>query len=256
MADAPTISPGEKGVRPRRELKGDLGDVPLAVILQAVKERHLTGSLFFRRGADEVTVEVANGEVVFAHSTDPATRLGEWLLMRGAISVSQYEESVRRLRESGKRQGTILLEMGCIPPLELERAVRQQVADIIMDLFSWSTGEYRFSPKETSDEAITLDLSISEVIIKGIGRVRNWPLIQRGLQPFTEVLQINRAFDLTEARRVRLSREEDSVLQLVDGKRSIEQIAAASPFRAYATYRTLYAFKAAHVLVRAQPPGR
>lgn len=251
MTDAPSFTTVPSENQPlRRELKGNLRDVPLAVILQTVKARKLTGDLTFLRGNDKVTVQVSQGAVVFASSNDPASRLGEWLLMRGKISVAQYDESVRLLQETGARQGTILLQLGYIPPLELERAVRQQIADILLELFNWTNGEYRFSPAERLDEAITLDISLTELIIKGIGQTKNWPMIHRGLQPFDGVLQINKAFDLEEARRVRLSREEDSILQMVDGKRTVQEIAASSPFQLFPTCRTLFAFKAASVLMK------
>ena len=250
MTDAPFTTAPSAPQPLRRELKGNLRDVPLAVILQTVKERKLTGDLTFVRGSDKVTARVYQGAVVFASSNDPATRLGEWLLIRGKITVAQYDESVRLLQETGARQGTILLQLGCIPPLELERAVRQQIADILLDLFNWTSGEYRFSPAEQFEEAITLDISLTELIIKGIGQTRNWPMIHRGLHNFDDVLEINRKFDLEEARKVRLSREEDSILQMVDGKRTIQQITEISPFQVFPTCRALFAFKAASVLVK------
>jgi hypothetical protein len=234
----------------RRELKGNVKDMPMAVILQAVRERKLTGELSFLRDGDAVSLQLLAGEIIFANSNDPATRLGEWLLMRGKINVAQYEESGRLVKETGDRQGTVLLRMGLIGPLELERAVRQQVGDIVFGLFNWSSGEYRFSPQDPREEHVSLDISLVELIIKGAGQLRNWPLIQRGLSPFTDILEIDRKFNLEEARRVRLSREEDSILHLVDGKRSIDEIGAVSPFPLYPTFRTIYAFKAAHVLRR------
>ena len=232
----------------RRELRGDLKDVALSTILTTVKERKLTGDLSFKRGTDEVNLQLSEGEILFAHSNDPATRLGEWLLMRGKISVEQYEESVRMLKQTKKRQGTILLELGYIPPLELERSVRQQVCDIAFGLFNWSSGEYVFKPQERPGEMITLDLSLTELIIKGIGQVRNWPLVEQGLKPFSDVYEINKDFDLHEARRVKLTREEDSILHLVDGQSPIERLIARSPFPTFVTLRGIYAFKAARVV--------
>lgn len=244
-----TNQPATAGT-PRRELKGDLKDLPLANILQTVQERKLTGELMFSRGTDSVGLKLYNGEILFAYSNDPSTRLGEWLLMRNKITVTQYEESVKLLNETKSRQGTILLQLGYIAPIELEKSVRQQVCDIVYGLFNWSSGEYRFSPLEEGGEPITLDISLTELIVKGIGQLRNWPLIEKNLKPFSEIYEINRKFNLTEAKRVRLSQEEDSILHLIDGQSSVEQIVARSPFPAYTTLRALYAFKAARVTSR------
>lgn len=248
MVGTPNLPQTPGAGKLRRELKGDLKDVALATILTTVKERKLTGELMFSRGTDSVGLQLNNGEILFAHSNDPATRLGEWLLMKGKISVQQYEESVRILKETGKRQGTVLLELGYIPPIELERSVKQQVCDIVYGLFNWTSGEYRFTPQEHTEEVITLDISITELIIKGIDQSRNWPIVERSLKPFSDIYEINKRFDLHEARRVRLSREEDSILHLVDGHNSVEQIMQRSPFSPYVTLRGMYAFKAAQVI--------
>lgn len=232
----------------RRELRGDLKDVALATILMTVKERKLTGELMFSRGTDQVGLQLANGEILFAHSNDPATRLGEWLLMKGKITVAQYEESVRVMKETRARQGTVLLQLGYIEPIELERAVKMQVSDIVFGLFNWSSGEYRFTPQEPTGELITLEIGITELILKGIGQMQNWPLVERSLKPFSDVYEINRDFDLVEARRVKLTRDEDSILHLVDGRSTIEELVARSPYSPYATLRGLYAFKAVRVL--------
>lgn len=245
---APVTPSAAHGTPLRRELKGDLKDVALATILMTVKERKLTGELMFARGTDQVGLQLANGEILFAHSNDPATRLGEWLLMKGKITVGQYEESVRVMKETRARQGTVLLQLGYIAPIELERAVKMQVSDIVFGLFNWSSGTYRFTPQDATGEIITLDISLTELIIKGIGQLENWPLIEHSLKPFSDVYEINSDFDLTIARRVRLSREEDSLLHLVDGQSSVEELVARSPFTPYATLRGLYAFKAARVL--------
>lgn len=250
MSGPPFAIPSTGPSALKRELKGDIADVPLANILQTVNERKLTGELMFSRGTDNVGLKLKGGEILFAYSNDPATRLGEWLLMRDKITVTQYEESVRLLKETGMRQGAILLNLGYIPPLELERSVKLQVCDIVYSLFNWSTGQYHFKPEDMKGEVITLDISLTELIIKGAGQLKNWPLIERSLKPFDTVLEINRKFNLHEAKRVRLSQEEDSILHLVDGQSSIEQIISRSPFPAYATIRCLYAFRAARVISR------
>ena len=253
MAAPTSDTPHAAAGLPRRELKGNLKDLALANILQTIQERRLTGELLFSRDTDRIEVHLNGGEILFAHSNNPATRLGEWLLMRGKISVEQYHESVRLLAGTGLRQGTILLQMGVIPPLELERSVRQQVCDIVYGLFNWTSGDYRFTPLDLPSEMITLDLSITELIIKGIGQLQNWPLIEKNLNPFSDIYVINRNFDLGEAKRVRLSQEEDSLLHLVDGKSTVEDAVRRSPFPAYITLRALYAFKAARVITRVRP---
>ena len=51
------------------------------------------------------------------------------------------------MKTSGRQQGTVLIEMGCISPHNLRYALDLQLRLKLMDVFSWITGEWQFNPR-------------------------------------------------------------------------------------------------------------
>ena len=100
------------------------------------------------------------GRVVYARSTDPDERLGEDLLLRGKISVRQYLEA-SKLIAPGRRLGTILVELGALEPEDLIGAIEHHVKQILLDVFTWTRGEYELvmtePGRERRDRAQLLD---------------------------------------------------------------------------------------------------
>ena len=86
--------------------------------------------------------------MVFSSSNQDNDRLGEILLKEGKINLEQYNQSVAILKKTGKKQGAIFVELGYLKPQELVWAVRRQVEDIILSLFSFEGSNFRFEFKE------------------------------------------------------------------------------------------------------------
>ena len=121
------------------------------------------------------------GRVVYARSSNPDERLGESLLLRGKITVRQYLEA-SKLIAPGRRLGTILIELGAIESDDLMGAIEHHVKEILLDVFTWTHGEYELVMTEPGkDDVITLNLSTESLILEGIRRTRAWTRIWRGV---------------------------------------------------------------------------
>ena len=110
-------------------LSGRLGECSFPELLRRMHDAGATGTLALEREGVVKTVYFEEGRLIFARSTDPDDRLGEFLLRRGSISLRQYVESSRRI-VPGKRQGVVLCELGAISADELVRHVTDQVTEM------------------------------------------------------------------------------------------------------------------------------
>jgi len=132
------------------------------------------------RGALERTLHVKEGSCVFATSNAVDDGLVAHLLRRGVISLSDREETARRLL-SNKRVGTILLEMGVIDQGDLQATVREQLSEIIFDTFRWNEGDFCFLEGELPTvEEITLNRTVEDLVFAGVRRVTSWPRVREG----------------------------------------------------------------------------
>lgn len=162
------------------EWQGSLAENHFADVLLGVAHRGVTGILHVIRGMRERTFHFREGHCVFATSNDTDDGLIAYLLRRGVISLSDREETAKRML-SNKRVGTILRELGVIDDRDLEEMVRQQLSEVVYDTFRWDEGDFAFYEGELpSHEEITLDTPIESLVAEGIRRVTSWTRVMEG----------------------------------------------------------------------------
>jgi hypothetical protein len=229
--------------------RGALDEVDVPAILRALVRADQTGPLRFTRGRITKTVYLSEGRLIFATSTDPDDRLGEMLLRKGLITYRNLEESVQAIR-AGRRQGQILVESGSIRSRDLVQGVTEQVQEIVYSLFLWEDGTYEFVAGELpSREIILLRMSTEDILMEGIRRVQRWSRIQAGAgaldqryTPSPEAPSILEAMTLTK--------EELSLVALLDGTATLEEICASSRQSDFAICRAVWGLWVTGVLDR------
>src|SRR5207237_6652069 len=105
----------------------DIAETPLPEILVTIHRYKAPGVIECRRGNELKEIFLDRGQIIFATSNQVRDSLGDKLLREGKITQEQYDESVRRLVSTRKRQGTILTEMNVLAPAEMVKAVREQI---------------------------------------------------------------------------------------------------------------------------------
>jgi hypothetical protein len=171
---------GADGPTPGPAIEGHFEGSSLPEILVRLCRNESTGVLHMTRGAVERTLHVNKGSCVFATSNAVDDGLVAHLLRRGVISLSDREETARRLL-SNKRVGTILLEMGVLDEGDLHATVREQLSEIIFDAFRWNEGDFCFFEGELPTvEEITLNRTVEDLVFAGVRRVTSWPRVRQG----------------------------------------------------------------------------
>ena len=89
----------------------DIAQTPLPEVLVKIHKYRAPGRLDCRRGEEVKRIYLERGDIIFATTNQIAESLGDMLLRTGHISREQYDESLLRVRQTGKRHGTVLVEM-------------------------------------------------------------------------------------------------------------------------------------------------
>lgn len=154
-------------------LSGTIRSKPLSEILEALRGTKATGALTLSAGGVTKSIYVKYGQIVFATSTEPHDRLGEVLVKAGKITKSDLEQAVRVYKKSAglRKLGAILVEKGFLQPRELFGGLKIQVKEIILSLFLWRDGAYRFEERLPPD-IIPLHIDIEELISEIIERIK------------------------------------------------------------------------------------
>lgn len=231
-------------------IRGQIDNTSVAELLRSLMASRENGVLTFRNSEVTKSIYVKDGRVVYAASTNVDERLGEVLLMDGRITARQYLEAARMIRP-GKRLGVLLVEMEALQPEDLIPAVEHQVKEILMQLFTWTTGDYEMVIKEQDpDNLIQLNISAENLILEGIRRCRSWSQVLRGIGDLDTVYVRTEGTDLLY--KLDLTAEEQEVLAHVNGRSTVAQICDVSYLSNFETCRILWAFQVLRVTRRLQ----
>lgn len=247
-------------------LKGTLRDFGLADIFQLIGIQRKTGVLVLSNGNRKVTVSFLSGGVVSADSNDHPLedRLGAVLVKSGKITDRQLAEALKTQKSTLQRLGRILVEQKALATDDLRDALRLQVTQIVHHLFRWRDGEYDFSQEETLDydrDHFT-PIPADNILMEGARMIDEWPIIERRIPSFDIILRrkkvgalagpisvfetdidfglMNTGDEEAEDPSARLSPDEQAVLNLVDGRSTVQDIIDRSQMGEFETCRTLY----------------
>ncbi|HSA78746.1 MAG TPA: DUF4388 domain-containing protein, partial [Nitrospirota bacterium] len=211
----------------------------IPLLFQGLRAEKKTGTVVFERETEVKKVYFQGGDIIFASSNQEDDRLGECLLRAGTITKSQYDASTEILKKTGKKHGTVLIQLGFISPQNLVAGVKLQVKHIILSLFAWRDGRYTVDegPLPQAD-IVPLQMSTGNLVVQGLSGI-DWQLVRKSLpqlktvlRPSTDPSQLFQGAGLTQ--------DQLMVLSLIDGKKNVEEICSQSGIGDFNTLKAVY----------------
>ena len=230
-------------------IRGDIETSSVPELLTSLLGSGETGILTVRNGDATKTISIHDGRIVYATSNDVDERLGESLLVEGKLTVRQYLEASKLIRPDS-RLGAILVEMNALGPDELMPAVEHQVRAILMDLFTWTRGDYELVIRDLDPENVEiLNLSTENLILEGIRRSRAWSQVTRAIGDIGTVFFPTGNTEMSY--KLDLTSEEQDILGHVNGRSTVEHICDVSYLSNFETCRILWALLVLGVIRKA-----
>ncbi|MFH2009924.1 MAG: response regulator [bacterium] len=226
-------------------LTGDLGVVPLADILTLLQSQQQSGVLTVTCSGSRVDLYFREGRVDLGSAAEMSEefRLGRFLADAADMDESELEGilSVRDQEPVGLI-GSQLVKQGVVSYEELRAALVKQTSELIYELLRWNFG--RFTLRATgglpahATEA-SLNLTVDGILMEGFRRVDEWHLIEREVDTF-DLVFLRNDDAIQQMGRGRLTREELTVLELVNGKNSVKDIIRNSRMSSFDVSKMLY----------------
>jgi len=227
-------------------IRGDIETSSIPELLRSLLSSGETGVLIVRNGDYTKTIAIDRGRIVYASSNNVDERLGESLLVRGKLTVRQFLEASRLIRPE-TRLGAILIELGALGPDELMPAVEHQVREILMELFTWTRGDYELVIRELDPEGlVVLNMSTENLILEGIRRTRAWSQITRAIGEIGTVFVPTGNTEVLY--KLELTSEEQEILDHVNGRSTVEHICDVSYLSNFESCRILWALQVLGVI--------
>lgn len=225
-------------------LRGDLRVVPIAEILQLLDAQQQSGILQVTRAEAKIEVYFREGRVDMALATNISNEylLGRFMVENELISHEDLTGFLESRRPGSQLLGTQLVKLGYIGESELKLALVQQSRELIYEVLRWSFGSFQFlRTRDLPAIAIdaTLGLEVEGILMEGYRRVDEWHLIEREISNF-EMVFLRNEDAVAQMGRGRLTREELTVLELVNGKNTVKELIRESRMGSYEVSKMLY----------------
>ena len=228
-------------------LRGDLRVVPLAEVLQLLDLQEQSGVLTVERTGARVDIFFKRGRVeqATAHGVPDEFQLGRFVLdadLMPRADFEQFLESRAARSTSAKLIGQQLVKLGFLAEVDLKACLTRQTSELIYEILRWRHGRFRFAAGAELPPSVidaTLGLDVEAVLMEGYRRVDEWHLIERAIDNF-DIVFLRNEDSVAQMGRGRLTRDELTVLELVNGKNTVQEIIRKSRMGSFEVSKMLY----------------
>ncbi|MBW2701007.1 MAG: DnaJ domain-containing protein [Deltaproteobacteria bacterium] len=205
--------------------QGKLEELPMPNLLGKLHQMGADGTLLIKRDRRKKLITFGRGDPVFIKSNNLGECLGRLLVRAEIISDEECVQSLEIMRESGHKQGLVLLEMGLISPNTLKRVLDRQFRLKLFDLFSWRKGVFMFRPD--SSESTThapSKASTAELILTGIERHFSKECINKALKKSRQAYLAPNKNPMLRFQNMNLDEESERFISTLQGQHSIAEL--------------------------------
>jgi hypothetical protein len=205
-------------------LEGTLDAFSLPDIFQLLSYTKKTGTLHLRRESDaHGVVHLRDGAVTGARSDVRRQALGRRIVGAGVVDDTALADAVARVQQDPScGLARALADSGSLSEEFARALAAEQASDAVFDLLRWPDGEFAFVVDESDPDDLGAALPVEDVVAEGQRRMQTWaeaempaPDAVIALAPAPETEPV-------------MSRDEWSLLSLVDGRRTVADLVTLS----------------------------
>jgi len=213
-------------------LSGELKDFSLADVLQLLLQQRKSGVLNLTHGKEKAELFLSQGNVngVKVNGEMPEDKIREMLLALGRVDKSEMAQLEELSKEMNRPLMATLSAKGHLDEEDKKEWLQIISEDMICELFGWVNGRYEFGTgvKGQTNMSIQLSISTEFACMEGMRRIDEWPRLKEALPHFKTVYHFTaKDFDGDKQSWDYL------VLSLIDGRKSVSQIAQQVPFGSF-----------------------
>lgn len=219
--------------------RGRVKPLGIADLLLFLSDLKRDGLLTCADNGVVIDLYIESSRLIYVTSSRARDDLSALLLRWECLSPQRFDAAMQQVSE-GARLDRALRERGGMSAKALQHARRRQAIHIVLSLFNWRDGEFRFFEGEAPQgELPSVDLPVPAMVAAGIRALSDVDLIAE------RIPSLERMFEAIPEDRVKnaavsLRPAETFVLDLVDGSRSTGDIIKASGQTAAEVRRTLF----------------
>ncbi|MBN2298047.1 MAG: DUF4388 domain-containing protein [Deltaproteobacteria bacterium] len=206
-------------------LLGTLKGFGVTEIFQLISQQMKTGTLVLTSPKANVSIAFEDGVIVGMKSDQWTMDPRAEVLIKGGFI---HEKELKIALDNVKKTNTwedILISQGKLKKTFLLKAANVVIKDILLEIFQWKEGGYRFEDWEVeTDSMLTCHIQSESIILNTLRVIDEWPLVKQKIPPvdYCPVTIIPLTEDIV--RKNDLSDVDTHIFDLIDESKTIENI--------------------------------
>ncbi len=224
--------------------EGRLGQVLFPELLLSLYEKRANGILHIINDQEERRISLENGIPVSINTNFIVGQsLGPILVKQERITTRELAKAQKKARSDERRLGEVLIEMGLITHPELVETLNYQANEKLIRVFNRNEGSYKFESgtNQVLDNG-ALDRSILRILLSGIKNHITLSLLENRIYANKRRRVVKSGGYKAARAGLQLTRKEWSVLNIINGQRTLGEIISRSPLNFIRTFQILYIF--------------
>jgi hypothetical protein len=203
-------------------LEGSIDAFSLPDIFSLLSMTKKTGGLHLRRENAHGVVWFTTGALTGGASDVSRQSLARRLVGAGVVEDDALQAAIERV--NGEDLGVVraLQQAGAVDEGVLHEIASEHVVDTVFDLLRWADGDFAFVVDEANPDDVGVSRQVDDVVSEGRRRLESWGAVAATVPSPQTVLSLAPSPDGD----LQLSRDEWSLLALVDGRRTVGEIVA------------------------------
>lgn len=231
------------------KIRGDVDAVGIANLLQMFSGGGCAGVLTVQKNLQKKTIQFGRaGMRLLSTGSRKSNPLGDLLLRTGRIERPRLDELLAEEKKSRVHLAALVVQSGILSKEDLERAMQEQFAEEIYELFTWKGATFEFTgtfaedaPEGAAPPAeLVLDSDATSVMLQATRLADELSRIQMVIQD-VRMVPVRLSAIPTAPDDPRLPPQVlQRILPLIDGRRSVNDIIEESKSAKFLVLGTLY----------------
>ena len=228
--------------------RGNLSEVPFAVLLRALREHRFTGVVELERGQVNKSVIFEAGVPVDCRSNLAHEKFGRFLVSIGRLNDAEFASTFSDSLTRGVPHGEVLVERGLVKPTELFRLLQQCLAKKLLDIFPWNDAEFVVGGEEIRVSA-PLKVNAPQLILTGLTRFARQQDIDATVMTLLGQRLVLDPRSRVNADELRMPSGQKLMVEALQSPRSMSELAEVSGLSSDEVSRLVYALGVLGVLI-------
>ncbi len=236
-------------------MQGRIEEINLSSILQLLLQQDKPGTLYLRRDDEQAFVHIKNNKIVSAgfSDIDRKDEFNRILLKRRLISEGKYKQALVKQAKTSLTEKE-LIGLGLIDKDKLRKLKREYTIQVLSELLSWQSGEFNYASDDqvVSNDQLSSDLTAEFALMESFRRMDEFKRL-RDMLPSPDTILVKKTELGTS---VTFTKDEKSILMLVDGNRKLKTIIKEAPLEPINTMHILHDLLERGMLKETSKPSR